>query len=621
MFDKKIKILELLNQKNDLTQRELSKGTGFSLGNVNSTLKELIEEGALIYTKEENKIINILTEKGINLIDEYLKIVKTKKINLHIEKKQIKQAVILAAGRASDFNKPIALLEIEDITLIERTIELLFVQNIEKIIIVTGYESEYFESLTKDNRIHLVKNDKYKWTGTMHSLSLASNLIDDDFILIEGDLIFEERTLKYLVHNESRDCMVITNESGSGDEAFVEIRDGHIYKMSKDIHQLNKIDGEMIGISKISFEVFNMMMEDFKKNRNPYLNYEYLVMDIGRDYNIGYVKIDDLVWAEIDNLKQYESVVKHIYPKMKRKETSIHFEEIKKIVSNVLDVELSKIEDIHPIGGMTNKNYKIIVAAEEFVLRIPGCGTSEMIIRGNEKLNSKLAYDNDLDTEIIYFDAESGIKVSRFIENNETLNSSTAKREENMGMVTDILKKLHSSNIKFNNRFDIFNLILVYEKLLKKYNGKNFEDYDAVREKVMFLKNAIENLDVVEVPCHNDAVPENFVKSGDERIYLIDWEYSGMNDPMWDLAAHSLECSFTEDDEELFLSIYFDGYVEEKFKLRIIINKILQDFLWSIWTNIKEAKGEDFGTYGIDRYNRAKTNLENLNLLLKSRGV
>ena len=67
---------------------------------------------------------------------------------------------------------------------------------------------------------------------------------------------------------------------------------------------------------------------------------------------------------------------------------------------------------------------------------------------------------------------------------------------------------------------------------------------------------------------------------------------------------------FSEDEEELLLNIYFNGKLEEKYQKRILINKIYQDFLWSTWTIIKEAKGDDFGTYGIDRYTRAKKNLE-----------
>ena len=98
----------------------------------------------------------------------------------------------------------------------------------------------------------------------------------------------------------------------------------------------------------------------------------------------------------------------------------------------------------------------------------------------------------------------------------------------------------------------------------------------------------------------------------DDKLYLVDWEYSGMNDPMWDLAAHCLECDFSNNEEELFLSLYFKQEVEPRYKTKMLIYKICQDFLWSIWTNIKEANGDDFGTYGEDRYNRAKTNINKI---------
>ena len=139
----------------------------------------------------------------------------------------------------------------------------------------------------------------------------------------------------------------------------------------------------------------------------------------------------------------------------------------------------------------------------------------------------------------------------------------------------------------------------------------SLEDYLEIKEKVLELKNILEEIGIKNTPCHNDTVPENFVKD-DKRLYLIDWEYSGMNDPMWDLAAHCLECEFSEDEEELFLNLYFEGPVDDKYRKKILIYKICQDFLWSIWTNIKEAKGDDFGTYGEDRYNRAKNNLEKI---------
>jgi thiamine kinase-like enzyme len=156
----------------------------------------------------------------------------------------------------------------------------------------------------------------------------------------------------------------------------------------------------------------------------------------------------------------------------------------------------------------------------------------------------------------------------------------------------------------------VFQKINEYEEILDEAKGKNFEDYYEVKAQVMNLRSLLNELGMELRPCHNDTVPENFIKSGEDKVYLIDWEYSGMNDPMWDIAAHSLESNFSEDDEELFLQTYFSGEVGSNYRKRILIHKVCQDFLWSIWTNIKEAKGDDFGTYGIDRYNRAKKNLK-----------
>lgn len=605
-------ILYLINNNEEITQRKLATQSGLSIGGVNSIIKNLEAEKYIETKKDNKKTMYSLTSKGIKLLEEYIQTEQSKKIRLHQnDKKMVKQAVILAAGEKKEFGKPIAFLELNEKKIIDRFMDLLTENGIEKVVIVTGYESSYYEEYAKNNsNIVLVKNDKYKWTGTMASLSLVKEEISDDFLLLENDLIFEERAIKELLESKDRDCMIITSESGSGDEALVEIRDGYVYKMSKDIHQFNKIDGEMIGLSKISYEVFNKMLEEFEDNKNPYLNYEYALLDIGREYKIGYTKIDDLVWSEIDTMKHHEKVVKHIYSKLVRKEQEIKINNIKDKLVEILDICEEDIKEIVPAGGMTNKNYKINIQDEYYILRMPGVGTEQMISRDNEKYNSRLANILGLDTDILYCDAESGIKISRLIENAETINQSTAKRDENMKLTTEILRKLHNSCIDFENEFNVFREIEKYEKLLEEAKGKNFEDYEIVKDQVLDLNEMLDSLGRELKSCHNDTVPENFIK-GNDRIYLIDWEYSGMNDPMWDLAAHIIECDFSKDEEELFLHYYFgeNVSVEERYKKKILIYKICQDFLWSIWTNLKEAKGDDFGSYGIDRYNRAKENL------------
>lgn len=298
-------------------------------------------------------------------------------------------------------------------------------------------------------------------------------------------------------------------------------------------------------------------------------------------------------------------------PEIKKKKEKINDNSIKKMLSKILNISEDSICSIESIGGMTNKSFKVFINNEYYILRIPGNGTVKIISRPDEKYNSLIANDLGLDTDILYFDEENGVKIAKYINNAQTINPETAKKKENMIETTNLLRTLHKSNMKFSNEFNVFKKIEEYEKLLKESNGTNFKDYSIVKQQVLKLKEVLNNLGEESVPCHNDTVPENLVKS-DDKLYLVDWEYSGMNDPMWDLAAHCLECDFSKEEEELFLNLYFNQEVEPIYKTKILIYKVCQDFLWSIWTNIKEANGDDFGTYGEDRYNRAKININKI---------
>ncbi|CAM4064780.1 choline kinase [Bacillus manliponensis] len=606
-----LNILEIINKDPHMSQKKIAERCEMSVGKVNYIMNDLAER-EYIYSKKSGKRMSYyLHEKGLSFLHRELAELQGKKIRMHQQGyKKVTQAVILAAGNRKEIGKPSCLLQLEEQTILDRHLDVLKRNGIEKVVIVTGYKQEAFASYEGTSDVYFTENHKYKWTGSMASLVCVSELIDDDFLLIEDDIVIEERAIMQVLQYPERDCVLITNESGSGDEAFVEIQNGHLYKISKDIHQLNRIDGEMIGVSKISREVFAKMLEAYRYNKNPYVNYEYLLLDVARTYDIGYVKLQSVVWAEIDTNEQYEHVQNKVYRQLKRKEAEFKEKQIKRYVAEALQISIDEVTEIQPFGGMTNTNFKVIANEKEYVLRVPGSGTEEMISRHDEKVNAKVASDLGIDAELLYFNAETGVKLAEFIENAETLNPKTARRSDNMMLTASVLKQLHTSGAVMQSEFNVFEKIEHYEGLLKKVNGKNFDDYEEVKSHIVKLKEMYEAMNVELTPCHNDTVPENFVKSGEEKIYLIDWEYGGMNDPMWDLAAHSLESGFSEEEEELFLDYYFGGQVKDEHKQRIMMNKIFQDFLWSIWTNIKEAKGSDFGTYGIDRYNRAKKNLQ-----------
>jgi len=604
------KVLKKINEEPGINQRALSMKCEISLGKVNSVIEDLEFNNFITKEVKAREHKYFITTKGLEYLEKELKQKKDIQLNLHKEEiKNINKAVILVAGRNKNFEIPVSMLNIREVTLIERMIEILQKNGVSDIIVVAGYKSELIKEKL-GNRVTIVENDEYKWTGTMASLSKADGYIKDDFLLIEGDIVIEESGIKEIINNKSRDCILITSESGSGDEGFVEIRDNRVYKISKDIAQLNKIDGEMIGISKISYDFYSKMMELYKENKNPYMNYEYMMLDVSKTYSLGYVKLDNLLWHEVDTIDHYNYVTSKLLDKIDKKENSILLYNLQSIVCECMDIKIDRIKDISPIGGMTNKNYKLQIDDKLYVLRVPGNGTEEMINRQEEIKNAVYANKIGVDAELIYFNEKTGVKISKFIENAETLTPEAAKKQSSMEMVADIFRKLHTTKLQMNNSFDIYNKIEKYEQLLIKVNGNNYEDYYEVKEEVKSLKTITGELDIKLTPCHNDTVAENFIKSGDEKMYLIDWEYGGMNDPMWDLAGYCLENGLSEEEEELFLNIYFNGKVEEKYKKRILINKIYQDFLWSIWTNIKEAKGDDFGSYGIDRYNRAKNNLK-----------
>lgn len=139
-----------------------------------------------------------------------------------------------------------------------------------------------------------------------------------------------------------------------------------------------------------------------------------------------------------------------------------------------------------------------------------------------------------------------------------------------------------------------------------------YAGWETIRPKVMALESFLNTIGVDLKPCHNDALYENFIKATDGKIYLIDWEYSGMNDPMADFAALFIEAEFSIENEDYILGKYFGGDIPEDARIKILCYQILWDYLWAQWTVIKEKKGDDFGSYGQDRFNRAISNLNKL---------
>ena len=272
---------------------------------------------------------------------------------------------------------------------------------------------------------------------------------------------------------------------------------------------------------------------------------------------------------------------------------------IKEKISSLLSQE-EEVLSVEQLGGMTNQNYLVKTTNKQYIVKFFGKGTEKLINRQDEKYNLELLKDLDLDVKNYLFDIEAGIKVNEYIESAITLDSTSIKTK--FDKIAPILQTIHASGKELRGEFAPFEEIKKYESLIEEKIP--YANYEAVREEVFSLEKRLADLGVDRKSCHIDLVPENFIESPQGRLYLIDWEYSSMNDPMWDLAALFLESEFTPQEEEAFLS-HYESEQTPVSREKIAIYKILQDTIWSLWTVYKEEQGADFGDYGVSRYQRA----------------
>ena len=272
---------------------------------------------------------------------------------------------------------------------------------------------------------------------------------------------------------------------------------------------------------------------------------------------------------------------------------------IKEKISSLLSQE-EEVLSVEQLGGMTNQNYLAKTTNKQYIVKFFGKGTEKLINRQDEKYNLELLKDLDLDVKNYLFDIEAGIKVNEYIESAITLDSTSIKTK--FDKIAPILQTIHASGKELRGEFAPFEEIKKYESLIEEKIP--YANYEAVREEVFSLEKRLADLGVDRKSCHIDLVPENFIESPQGRLYLIDWEYSSMNDPMWDLAALFLESEFTRQEEEAFLS-HYESEQTPVSREKIVIYKILQDAIWSLWTVYKEEQGADFGDYGVSRYQRA----------------
>jgi thiamine kinase-like enzyme len=270
------------------------------------------------------------------------------------------------------------------------------------------------------------------------------------------------------------------------------------------------------------------------------------------------------------------------------------------------DLQKAKISRL---GGLTNLVFRLDLDGTSYCLRVPGQGTEEYINRANEERAAREAARAGVSPVVLYFDAASGLMVTAFLKDTLTMSPQHFKsRKAAPARAALAFRRLHRSGAVFPFRFELFSMIDGYLKVLAEKDVDFPAGYHDVLREAETVRSALVANPLPIVACHCDPLCENFLDTG-ERMWIVDWEYSGMNDPMWDLGDLSVEAAFDSAQETEMIHAYFGGRPSPAEMGRIVIYKAMCDLLWTLWGLIQHANknpADDFWSYAVNRFRRCR---------------
>lgn len=260
---------------------------------------------------------------------------------------------------------------------------------------------------------------------------------------------------------------------------------------------------------------------------------------------------------------------------------------------------------VERLGGLTNLVFRV----GNVCVRLPGDGTEEYINRAHEAEAARAAAKAGVSPEVLHADPETGVMATRFIEGAATMTPDGFRNDAGaVRRAGEAFRRLHRSGAQFPFTFELFSMIDEYLAILSTKDVALPEGYHDVVAEAQTVRDALAANPAEPVACHCDPLCENFLDTG-EKIFVVDWEYSGMNDPMWDLGDLSVEGGFDTGQDETLLEAYFGGEPPAADRARMVIYKAMCDLLWTLWGLIQLANNnpaEDFRAYADGRFARCR---------------
>jgi thiamine kinase-like enzyme len=230
-------------------------------------------------------------------------------------------------------------------------------------------------------------------------------------------------------------------------------------------------------------------------------------------------------------------------------------------------------------GGITNKNFRIDVGADSFVLRIPGADTELLgINRENEYAANLIAGELGIAPKVFYFIRPEEYLVTYFIKG-RPIPPGEISQPKYIQRVAELLHRVHSMP-DIPGIFDVFRVVQEYTDIALRFKVPFPQEFGWLIERMNAAEKALKSHPGKFHPCHNDLLNANFLLDG--QIFLLDWEYAAMGDLFFDLANFSDHHNLSEEQDLWLLKCYFEEVSASQWA-HFKIMKILSDLHEAAW--------------------------------------
>ena len=253
-------------------------------------------------------------------------------------------------------------------------------------------------------------------------------------------------------------------------------------------------------------------------------------------------------------------------------------------------------------GGLTNRNFKIVTENGTFVARVASGGSELLAIdRANEHRNSVRAAAVGVGAPVIEYQPSLNVLVLAFLEG-KTLTNSDIAEPSRLLRIARACRQLHGAE-RFDGDFDMFEIQRRYRAVVAERGIRIPAGYDDLMDKFDAMARALAVRDEGTVPCNNDLLAANFIDDGD-KIWLIDYEYSGNNDACFELGNIWGECQLTDDALAALVTEYYGRPLRNKIARAMLLG-LAGKYGWTLWGAIQAAVSPidfDFWSWAMERY-------------------